>query len=428
MADIANSQPKLLQLLLPRRHRKPPRTDPTSGTVGPPRLCAGARWAGVKADRQLDSAILRGMTTAEEARPKKPVRQRLITLLVQAAVLVFIFGILLPWFIDYRAVFDAIAGLSWWQFFVLLTLSVLRVPTEAFIYRALLPGLRVRVGTEAYLSQNFIGTFLPPPAPSVMQYAYFRSDGFDQRSSLTGAIGTFIFPTGGRMGIPLAAFLLLFLAGQASTKALIIALASLAVLAVVSVVVWFVGRSERSARWLGDLAGRLISWGLAKFNRDPVTNLGEMLVEFRNNTFALVRKRWRVGTMAVVINLVVSYLMLLACVRFVGLSNAEISWVLIFAVFAVSFFAGVVFPITGSGLGTVDAVMISTLSTLSGNGDLSAAAAFLWRVFYSFITVPFGVFTCGRFRRAHAHFLTDATSAFGLTKKTSEHKPGRSPA
>jgi uncharacterized protein (TIRG00374 family) len=356
------------------------------------------------------------MTATEDARPKKSVLQRLVRLAVQVAVLVFIFGILLPLFIDYRAVFDAIARLSWWQLLLLLTLSLLRVPTEALIYRALLPGLHPRVGSEAYLSQNFIGTFMPPPAPSVMQYAYFRSDGFDQRNSLTGAIGSFIFPTAGRMALPLAAFLLLLLAGEASTKALIIALASLAVLAVVSVVVWFVARSESSARWLGDLAERVISWVLAKFNRDPVTGLGDKFVEFRDSTFALVRRRWQVGTIAVVINLFLSYVMLLASVRFVGLSNGEISWVLIFAVFAVSFFAGVVFPITGSGLGTVDAVMISTLSTLSGNGDLSAAAAFLWRVFYSFITVPFGVFTSGRFRRTHGQFLKDATSAFGSTK------------
>jgi uncharacterized protein (TIRG00374 family) len=368
------------------------------------------------------------MTTTEDARPKKSVLQRLIGLAVQVAVLVFIFGILLPLFIDYRAVFDAIAGLSWWQLLLLLTLSLLRVPTEALVYRALLPGLHVRVGSEAYLSQNFIGLFMPPPAPSVMQYAYFRSDGFDQRSSLTGAIGTFIFPTGARMALPLAAFLLLLLAGEATTKAVIMVLASLAVLALASVLVWFVARSERSARSLGDLAGRVISWGLAKFNRDPVTGLGETLVEYRNNTFALVRRRWRPGTVAVATNLFVSYLILLASVRFVGLSNGEISWVLIFAVFAVSFFAGVVFPITGSGLGTVDAVMISTLSTLSGSGDLSAAAAFLWRAFYSFITVPFGVFTSGRFRRTQGHYLKDATSAIGSTKRTSGQKSGSSPA
>jgi uncharacterized membrane protein YbhN (UPF0104 family) len=349
------------------------------------------------------------MTTAEDAPPKKSVLQRLVGLAVKVAVLVFIFGILLPLFIDYRAVFDAIAGLSWWQLLLLLTLSLLRVPTEALVYRALLPGLHPRVGSEAYLSQNFIGTFMPPPAPSVMQYAYFRTDGFDQRNSLTGAIGSFIFPTAGRMALPLAAFLLLLLA-------------------VVSVVVWFVARSESSARWLGDLAERVISWVLAKFNRDPVTGLGDKFVEFRDSTFALVRRRWQVGTIAVVINLFLSYVMLLASVRFVGLSNGEISWVLIFAVFAVSFFAGVVFPITGSGLGTVDAVMISTLSTLSGNGDLSAAAAFLWRVFYSFITVPFGVFTSGRFRKTHGQFLKDATSAFGSAEGTSGQKSGRSSA
>ena len=120
--------------------------------------------------------------TGDDDHPKKTLRQRLVSLAIQVTLLVFIFGILLPLFIDYEAVFNAIIGLSWWQFLVLLTLALIRVPTEALIYRALLPGLSVRAGTEAYLSQNFIGTLTPPPMPSVVQYAYFRSDGFNQRT------------------------------------------------------------------------------------------------------------------------------------------------------------------------------------------------------------------------------------------------------
>ena len=60
------------------------------------------------------------------------------------------------------------------------------------------------------------------------------------------------------------------------------------------------------------------------------------------------------------------------------------------------------FPITGSGLGVVDGVLIAMLIELSGAPDDSlVAAALLWRVFYSLITLPLGAITLGRFRKAN---------------------------
>ena len=46
------------------------------------------------------------------------------------------------------------------------------------MYRAFLPGLALWRGIEAYLSSNLAGQVLPPPAPSVVQYGYFRGGGY----------------------------------------------------------------------------------------------------------------------------------------------------------------------------------------------------------------------------------------------------------
>src|SRR5687768_6235549 len=136
---------------------------------------------------------------------RQSLRSRAVGLLVQLGIAVFIFGWLLPRFIDYEETWNAIKGLSWWEFAILLSFSIARLPTEAMIYRALLPGLSVRVGAECYVSQNFAGLF-PPPFSSIVQYAYFRSDGFERRPALVGAVGSFIFPTAGRLAMPLVAF------------------------------------------------------------------------------------------------------------------------------------------------------------------------------------------------------------------------------
>ncbi len=94
-----------------------------------------------------------------------------------------------------------------------------------------------------------------------------------------------------------------------------------------------------------------------------------------------VRSRWH-STWAL------TYLILVASLRFVGVEQSEIGLALIFACFAVSFFAGVVIPITGSGLGVVDVVMVSSLAaSTTGDVDVNVivAAVVLWRLFYGLL-------------------------------------------
>jgi uncharacterized membrane protein YbhN (UPF0104 family) len=97
---------------------------------------------------------------------------------------------------------------------------------------------------------------------------------------------------------------------------------------------------------------------------------------------------------------------LLAALRFVGVSATELSAPEAFAAFAVAFWAGAVFPITGSGLGVVDAVLIAMLIELgSASDDALLAAELLWRFSYSVITLPLGAITLSRFRKANPDVL-----------------------
>jgi putative heme transporter len=112
------------------------------------------------------------------------------------------------------------------------------------------------------------------------------------------------------------------------------------------------------------------------------------------------------GSIGVAANLIVTYLILLAALRFVGVSATELPAAETFAAFAVAFWAGAVFPITGSGLGVVDAVLIAMLIELGSAGDDALlAAALLWRVFYSALTLPLGAITLGRVRKANPDVL-----------------------
>jgi uncharacterized membrane protein YbhN (UPF0104 family) len=324
---------------------------------------------------------------------------------------VFVFGWLLPRFIDYEQVWEALTQLDAWEVIVLLGLGLARVPTEALMYRAFLPGLGLWRGSEAYLSSNFAGQLLPPPSASVVQYGYFRGGGYAPDVAGLAALGSFLFPMIGRFLLPLVALVLLLLSGEVSGSIVLAGALSLLLTAAAGIVGYLFLRDERSARWLGAKAQRPLSWILVKLKRVPIDDGAGKAIELRTQALAVLRAGWALGSIGAAANLFLTYLILLAALRFVGVASAELTAVEAFAAFAIAFWAGAVFPITGSGLGVADGVLIGGLIELSGaSDDALVAAALLWRVYYSFLTLPLGAITLGRFRKANPDVLRGETA------------------
>ncbi len=328
------------------------------------------------------------------------------------AGLAVVFGWLLPQFIDYDQVWAALTELDGWEVIVLVGLGLARIPTEALMYRAFLPGLGLWRGTEAYLSSNLAGQMLPPPAASVVQYGYFHGGGYTTDAAGLAALGSFLFPTIGRLLLPVVAVVLLVITGQVNRSLLLAGGISVVVAAVLGIAGYCLLRSERSARWLGAKLQRPLSSVLVKFKRDAIDDGAGRAARLRGDTLAVVREGWALGTIGVAANLLLTYLILLAALRFVGAPASELPATDVFAAFAIAFWAGAVFPITGSGLGVVDAVLIAALIEVSSvSDDVLVAAALLWRVFYSVIPLPAGAITLSRFRKANPGALRRGTSA-----------------
>jgi uncharacterized membrane protein YbhN (UPF0104 family) len=315
---------------------------------------------------------------------------------------VLVFGWLLPQFIDYDDVWQALTRLDGWEVLALCGLALARIPTEALIYRAFLPELGLLQGSETYLSSNVAAQFLPPPGASVVQYGYFRRAGHPAETAQIAAAGSFVFPTIGRFVLPLVALVLLLLTGEVTGAIALAAALSVAITATAAVVGYYFLRGERSARWLGAKTERPLSWLLIKLKRDPIRDGANKAAQLRLQTLTLLHRGWRLGSIGVALNLALTYLILLASLRFVDVTAESLPAPEAFAAFAVAFWAGAVLPITGSGLGVVDAVLIAALIELSDASDDSLlAAALLWRVCYSAIPLPFGAITLSRFRRTN---------------------------
>jgi uncharacterized membrane protein YbhN (UPF0104 family) len=333
----------------------------------------------------------------------RPLWRRALRPVLIVVALVVVFGWVLPQFIDYDDVWDALAQLNGWEVLVMLALGLARVPTEALMYRAFLPGLGLRRGSEAYLSSNLASQVLPPPTASIVQFGYFRGSGYDADAAGLAAFGSFVFPTIGRFLLPAIALVLLLATGEVTGTVWLAGGLSLAVSAIAGTACYLLLRSDRSASRLGTKLQRPLSWTLVKLKREPIEDGAGKAVALRARAVAILREGWALGTIGVAANLLLTYLILLAALRFVGVTSAELSAPAAFAAFAIAFWAGAVFPITGSGLGVVDAVLIAMLVELgSASDDALVAAALLWRAFYSVITLPLGAITLARFRKASA--------------------------
>ena len=148
------------------------------------------------------------------ASASRPWWRRLVRPTLVLAALAIVFGWLLPQVIDYQQVWDAVTSLDGWEVVVLVGLGLARIPTEALMYRAFLPGLDLSRGSAAYLSSNLAGQMLPPPAHSVIQYSYFLGGGYVPDAAGLAALGSFVFPTIGRFLLPVLALLLLLITGE----------------------------------------------------------------------------------------------------------------------------------------------------------------------------------------------------------------------
>ena len=136
------------------------------------------------------------------------------------------------------------------------------------------------------------------------------------------------------------------------------ALRTAAIVGVVIVVVAIVGfalalSSPRRARSIGDVAARMATRSLRVLRRGPVTWNGESLARFRVSALGLLRRRWHVLTLATLAGHLTVFLLLLACLRAVEVTGAEVSWIEAFAAWSLVRILGAI-PLTPGGLGIVE--------------------------------------------------------------------------
>ena len=113
-------------------------------------------------------------------------------------------------------------------------------------------------------------------------------------------------------------------------------------------------------------------------------------MKFRDRTLLLLRARWPLITVLTLVSHLSLFLVLLLSLRFVGVSEPEVSWLEALAVFAFARLLTAI-PLTPGGLGVVEVALITGLAAAGGARAQVAAGVLIFRALTYVLPIPIGL-------------------------------------
>jgi uncharacterized protein (TIRG00374 family) len=297
-------------------------------------------------------------------------------------------------------VWAAITDMTWGELAILALVAAWNLVTYAFVWMTVTPGLSF--GRAMVMTQATTAITNTVPAGSAigigMTYAMLHSWGFSRGRTTIAVLVSGVWNSFAKLGLPVLALALVALQGNASAARVTAAVVGIGGLVAAIVVFALMLRSERMAERVGIVAGRFVSRLLALIRRPPVQGWELATVKFRNRTVDLLEHGWFPITAATVVSHLSLYLVLLTCLRDVGVSDAMVGWAEVLAVFAFARLATAI-PITPGGAGVVEAVLITGLTAAGGSKPEVVAAVLVYRALTWGLPILVGVFCLLWWRR-----------------------------
>jgi uncharacterized protein (TIRG00374 family) len=356
------------------------------------------------AEQAADDAA--GETTARKSSPAKTFFRVVFSLVLIAAIFYFLLRD-----ISLADVWAAITAMTGGELAGLAVVAAWNLCTYAFVWMTVTPGLSF--GRAMIMTQATTAITNTVPAGSAigigMTYAMLHSWGFSRSRTTIAVLVSGVWNAFAKLAIPVLALALVALQGNASATRITAALLGIGGLIAAVVIFALMLRSERMAEKVGIIAGRVASRLLALIRRPPVHGWEIATVKFRNRTIDLLEHRWLPITAATLVSHLSLYLVLLVCLWDVGVSNAEVNWAEVLAVFAFARLATAI-PFTPGGAGVVEAVLITGLTAAGGDKPEVVAAVLVYRALTWGLPILVGIFCQLWWRRQSLSHPAEVTS------------------
>ena len=322
------------------------------------------------------------MTDATVAPPRR--RRRLPAIALGIALVAAVFAFILPRIADYGDVWDVLQELSGWDVALIAAATVVNVITFAPPWMAALPGLGVRQALVLTQASTALSIVSPAGAAVGMagSYTLLRAWGFRGRDvglavAVTGAWTQFA-----NLLFPIVALALLTAVDERHPALQTAAFLGVVVLGVALGILTLALSSARGAHTVGSLVARVVNEVRRLLRRPPVSWGGESLSSFRSQALDLLRRRWHVLTVATLVGHLSVFVVLVVCLRTLGVSADQVSLVEAFAAWALIRILGAL-PLTPAGLGFVELGLSGALVAFGASNADAVATTLLYR----FLTV-----------------------------------------
>ena len=319
---------------------------------------------------------------------------------VSLVLLVLIFRYVFRQFADISEVWDAIRMLTWSDVAVLVLATAWSLFTYWIVVVLATPGLTYPQAAVMTQSTTAVANSVPlGGAVAVgLTYAMFTSWGFSKARSTVSVVVTGIWNNFVKLAAPILALALLAFEGRPEGGRVAAAIAGLAGLVGAIVLLALILRSEGFAAKVGIVTGRWASAVLRFAGRRPVTGWDRAVVKFRRQVIGLVQRRWVPLTLATLLSHASLYLVLVVSLRVVGVSDDDVGWAQVLAVFAVARLLTAI-PLTPGGVGVVELALIEGLTRAGGNDPQVVVAVLLFRLLTYVLPIALGLGTYIVWRR-----------------------------
>jgi putative heme transporter len=178
-----------------------------------------------------------------------------------------------------------------------------------------------------------------------LTYRMFDSFGFSNVAISTAVVTTGVWNLGFKLGLPIVAVALMAVTGHSAGRVVGVALAGVLLFAVSGTVLRLIFRDEASARWAGRLGDRILNWVLHFARKSESHRVEHAALHFREQTRDIVHERGWPLTAAVLASQFAVFVLVVFCVRAVGIPASKVSFLAVLVSFAIARLAGAL-PIT----------------------------------------------------------------------------------
>jgi putative heme transporter len=272
-----------------------------------------------------------------------------------------IFGFALPHFASYRSAWTSVQAMTWPHVLLVVIAAAASLAAGWLVICSVLPSIRLREAAAVNLGSTAVANTLPAGGALAMAVSWtmLSSWGVGAAEYVLYTLVSGIWNVFARLGLPVIALLIIMTVSRPQAGLLAGAVAGLVALAFVAAAFGLLLRSESFALRADAALRRALTIG-CKLARKQVPLTG-CLQGFRERaSVRLAARGWRISA-ATAVSSVTLWLVLLASLRGVGLSQAEVPWQTSLAAFAFVRLLTVL-PLTPGGAGITELGLVGILA------------------------------------------------------------------